>query len=484
MIQAIKNLVREIRREKHSIRSVLLEGVFWRLLIIELVLLTWSLAYHWFSNEPTLGELLRYGLQLGVLSTIALAFIVTTLGNFLAKKIIGPMEQIAEANRQLKDKEQTAMQVPISKDAPREIRDIVASRAYMLRNIFKVSDERLKMVQFLRDTFGRYYSDKILDEVLDPKGTLKLGGKSENLTMLMSDIRGFTTISQSLPPEELVKVLNRYLGEMTKVILRYDGIIDEFIGDAILAFFGMNERQDDHAGRAAACAIEMQNALLRLTHELEDEGYPPIEMGIGINTGDVILGNIGSPARMKFGIVGAAINATARIESNTIGGQILIGHPTYELIQSQAETEFKYSLHAKGMQKPIEIHSLIGLTGPPPLKLERRSVPAASIEFSLAFDYWEVRAKEIVGEPRLGHARWANSQAFRADLAPDIKPMTNLRIRFKDPYLDHEFDDIYTKLIFETTNQVHSTPILRITAMTPDDRSFMDGLLETATRPQ
>ena len=482
VIEPIHNLLREVRREKNSIRSVLLEGVFWRLLIIEALIIVWSLVYHWISEEPTLRELLGYGLRLTILATLVLAFIVITLGSFLANRIIAPMEGIALANRQLRDKEQTAMQVRIPREVPKELRDIVASRTYMLRSIFRVSEERLKMVQFLRDTFGRYYSDKILDAILDPKESLKLGGKRETLTMLMSDLRGFTTLSQSLPPEELVKILNRYLGEMTEIILRYDGIIDELIGDAILAFFGMNEPEADHAARAAACAISMQNALVRLTQALEKEGYPPLEMGIGLNTGSVIIGNIGSHARMKFGIVGEAINATARIESNTIGGQILVGQATYELIESQAQTEFQYSLHAKGMKEPITIHSLIGLKGAESLTLKRRTGPAASIEFPVRFDYWEVRDKEIVGNPETGQARWANSQAFRVDVSHSLKPMANLRIRFKEPFGNHRFEDIYTKVTFESSDPDHAVPILRITAMAPHDRAFMNQLLDSATR--
>ena len=484
MIEPLSKLLREIRREKHSIRSVLLEGVFWRLLIIELIIIAWSMIDLWISESPGIGAVLQHGFRLGILSTLVLAFIVITLGGFLAQRIIDPMEKIAAANRQLKAKEQTAIQVPISSDAPKEIRDIVASRTYMLRSIFRVSDERLKMVQFLRDTFGRYYSDKILDEILDPKEPLKLGGKRETLTMLMSDIRGFTTLSQSLPAEELVKILNRYLGEMTAVILKYDGIIDEFIGDAILAFFGMNEHQDDHAARAAACALSMQNALVKLTAELEQEGYPPIEMGIGINTGSVIVGNIGSSARMKFGIVGAAINATARIESNTIGGQILVGQSTYELIQSRAQTDDKYSLHAKGMKEPIEIHSLVGLSGPPDLILERRAGPTATIEFSAPFEYWEIRDKEMIGAPKQGRTLWANSQTFRVDTEAALNPMANLCLRFKRAYQGHQFEDIYTKVISDSSDGESNYQILRITGITPQDRGYMNQLLDSATGTQ
>ena len=484
MINALKQLLNEVRREKDSLRSVLLEGIFWRLIIIEAVILIWSLAYFWFTEEePTARQLFQYGLQQGILVTLVLAFIVISLGNFMAKKIIAPLEGIAKANLQLKDKEQTAMQIPIPRETPKEIRDIVASRTYMLRSIFKVSDERLKMVQFLRDTFGRYYSDKILDEILDPKDSLKLGGKRATLTMLMSDIRGFTTLSQSLPPEELVTILNRYLGEMTTIIHRHDGIIDEFIGDAILAFFGMNEHETDHAEQAAACAIAMQNALLKLTRELEAEGYPPIEMGIGINTGSVIVGNIGSPARMKFGIVGSAINETARIESNTTGGQILMGQASYRLIRPKARTEFKHTLQAKGMKEPIEIYSLVGLDGADEPVLKKRLGPPATIEFSVSFDYWVVRNKEIVGESKTGKAHWANSQAFRVELPEEIPPMTNLRLRFHSAFQGHEFEDIYTKTTFHPSRELSRFTLLRITAMTHKDHEFMSKALEAATVP-
>ena len=141
----------------------------------------------------------------------------------------------------------------------------------------------------------------------------------------MSDLRGFTSMSEARDAEEVVRLLNRYLARMSEIIFAYDGIIDEFIGDAILAVFGVPEKRKDDPARAVACALSMQNALHELNDEIISEGYPALEMGIGINSGTVIVGNIGSEMRAKYGIVGTVVNRAARIESNTVGGEVLIG---------------------------------------------------------------------------------------------------------------------------------------------------------------
>jgi len=204
-------------------------------------------------------------------------------------------------------------------DAPREIKEIVHSRAEMLKNILEVSKERLNLVNFIRETFGRYLSKKVVEEILESPEGQKIGGRRETVTILFSDLRGFTALSETKNPKEMVQLLNQYLERMSKVIIKYDGMIDEFIGDAILTIFGVPDKRDDDPARAVACGLAMQNALLELNTEIEKEGYPPLEMCIGINTGTVIVGNIGSEMRMKYGIVGSAVNTASRIESNTTG---------------------------------------------------------------------------------------------------------------------------------------------------------------------
>jgi class 3 adenylate cyclase len=182
--------------------------------------------------------------------------------------------------------------------------------------------------KFIRETFGRYLTDEVVATVLESPTGLQMGGENRKVTMLMSDLRGFTSMSERLPPERVVAILNRYLASMVEVIKRYQGTIDEYIGDAIFVLFGAPTWQEDDAERAVACAVAMQLAMGAINEQNLREDLPELEMGIGIHTGQVVLGNIGSPDRMKYGVVGSHVNLTARIQSYTTGGQVLTSETT------------------------------------------------------------------------------------------------------------------------------------------------------------
>src|SRR5688572_3092081 len=165
----------------------------------------------------------------------------------------------------------------------------------------------------------------------------------------MADMRGFSALADTLPPEQVVSLLNNYLEVMTKVIAQHGGTIDEIIGDAILALFGAPVQRPDDARRAVECAVDMQLAVPLVNQRNQRAGLPAMEIGIGIDTGDVVAGNIGSRQRAKYGIVGAHVNATARIESYTVGGQVLISNATRIeagpeiLVAEEMEIELKAS---------------------------------------------------------------------------------------------------------------------------------------------
>jgi len=288
-------------------------GVFWRILFIEAALLIFSLFYKWAAEDVSHIDLFWYGIRIIIMVGIIIAFMMITLEKFLNHRIITPLEKIARSNKRIQKDITRAGHIELSDDAPQEIKSIVTSRGKMLETILSVSDERLRLMNFIRETFGRYLSNKVVDEILEsPKG-LQIGGTRKIVTVLMADLRGFTSLSETRDPEEMVQLLNRFLEKMSVIIHKYDGIIDEIIGDSILAIFGAPESHGNDPERAVACALEMQNALTPLNNEILTSGYPPLEMGIGINTGTVIVGNIGSELRMKYGIVGAAVNTAARI---------------------------------------------------------------------------------------------------------------------------------------------------------------------------
>ncbi len=214
--------------------------------------------------------------------------------------------------------------------------------------------------KFIRATFGRYLSDEIVTEILERPEGLELGGDLRRVSIMFSDIRGFTSLSENLAPSQVVTLLNRYLGTMTDIIMAHHGTIDEFIGDAILAVFGAPQHRDDDADRAVTCALAMQAAMVDINVLNEAEGFPAIHTGIAINTGDVIAGNIGSERRSKYGFVGHPMNVTSRIEDITAGGEILISDSTLQSLTGQYSLGRSQKINVRGINEIIMVHQVTG----------------------------------------------------------------------------------------------------------------------------
>jgi adenylate cyclase len=208
--------------------------------------------------------------------------------------------------------------------------------------------------KFIRNVFGRYISDDIADELLIKSEALKMGGRACKVTILMSDIRGFTKMSEHMKPEDVVTILNTYFNEMVKVIHHHNGTIDNIIGDAIMVLFGAPISRLDDAKRAIACAVDMQAAMVDVNKMITYLGLPQISMGIGINTGDVVAGNIGSEAHTKYSVIGAPVNLAARLESKALPGEILLSHDTYQASGCTAQIAEVRNVTAKGFTDPVK----------------------------------------------------------------------------------------------------------------------------------
>lgn len=219
-----------------------------------------------------------------------------------------------------------------------------------------------KREQFIRQTFGRYISDSIVEEILEKPEGLKLGGDLRNVTLMMSDIRSFTTLVEHLPPEQVVTILNRYLGRMTDIILKNGGTIDEFLGDAVLAAFGAPSVSEQHAMQAVTCAIEMQAAMASINSENRADGLPELEMAIALNTGEVVAGNIGSERRSKYGFVGHEVNVTSRIEDHAAPNEILVSEKTLQSIEAHHfSIGDSRTVKAKGMEGMLTVYPIKGV---------------------------------------------------------------------------------------------------------------------------
>lgn len=237
------------------------------------------------------------------------------------------------------------------------LKDTLETQELLIRH----RNELRERNEFVRRVLGRYVTDEVAEHVLSAPEELHLGGERREVTILMSDLRGFTVMSDRLTPETVVSVLNHYLHHMVDIALKWGGTIDEIIGDALLIIFGAPLSLEDHAVRAASCAIDMQRRMATVNECLQKDGLPPISCGIGMNTGEVVVGNIGSEKRMKYSVVGSPVNLTARIESLTIGGQILASEATTRALGERARIDGKLRVNMKGFDKPVTIYEIGGI---------------------------------------------------------------------------------------------------------------------------
>jgi adenylate cyclase len=214
----------------------------------------------------------------------------------------------------------------------------------------------------VRRAFTQYVPRKLISQVMQRSEPLRLGGEEKELTVLFSSVREFTAISESLSLSSLHEILNEYLSEMTDVVFKHGGTLDKFMGDGIMAFWGAPYPQADHAARACRAALEMQQSLPKLQSRWEAQGRPHIEIGVGINTGAVLVGNMGSRRRFNYTVVGASVNLAARLEriTNTYGTHLIIGENTYEAVRNEMLARELDLIHVKGRPKPVRIFELLG----------------------------------------------------------------------------------------------------------------------------
>lgn len=320
-------------------------------------------------------------------------------------------------------------------------------------NLATANTDLEKMNVLIRQVFGRYLSNEIVTNLLESPQALKLGGERRKITILTSDLRGFTTTSERLSAEEVIHVLNIYLEYMADVITQYQGTINEFMGDGILVLFGAPTEREDDAPRAVACACAMQLAMGAVNERLKHLGFPQLEMGIGINTGLVVLGNIGSDKRAKYGVVGSQVNLTYRIESFTTGGQILISEPTLKAVASIVRVGGPRRENLKGIKEPINIYEVYGIGGFYNLFLPREEEIFFNIPKPILIEYRLLKEKQI-GETvfqgsiiQISHkGAKVRAENIGNDYLPS--PSTNIKLNLlapQDPSWRSE--DVYAKVL-------------------------------------
>ena len=340
-----------------------------------------------------------------------------------------------------------------------------------------------KRNSLIRQVFGRYLSDDIVANLLDSPEGLKLGGERRKITILTSDLRGFTAISERSQPEEVIAILNIYLEYMADIITQYHGTINEFMGDGILVLFGAPMPRQDDAAKAVACACAMQLAMGAVNEKLKNLGFPTLDMGIGINTGLVILGNIGSEKRTKYGIVGSEVNLTYRIESYTTGGEILISEETLKAAGSIVKVSGHRQVQPKGVKQPITIYEVYGISGTYNLFLPREEEEFFPLPGIIPVQYAFLEEKHISTNIYQGSivelsAKGAKIRTENAVIGSLPPAQTNIKLKLLVPKIPPELsEDIYAK-VFDKPAESGSFYI-HFTAKPPAVQARLDALYES-----
>ena len=215
--------------------------------------------------------------------------------------------------------------------------------------------ERLAREEVARANYSRFLPEYVVKQMLENPDSFKLGGVNQTITILFADIRGFTRISEHAPPEKIVSLLNRYFSAMTDIIFAHGGTLDKYLGDGLMALFGAPTATPEDASNALNAAVAMQRRVLSINLELMGEGLPEIGVGIGLHTGEVTVGYIGSERRSEYTAIGDAVNTASRLEGNAKGGDILISDATAQAAHSRYKLEPREPIMVKNRQQPVAL---------------------------------------------------------------------------------------------------------------------------------
>ncbi|MEA5621209.1 adenylate/guanylate cyclase domain-containing protein [Cronbergia sp. UHCC 0137] len=318
----------------------------------------------------------------------------------------------------------------------------------------------------MKKTLGRYLTDEVVANLIESPSGLKLGGERRKVTILVSDIRGFSSISERLPPEQVVTLLNFYLEAMTDVINHHKGTINEFMGDGILVMFGAPISREDDSQRAIACAVAMQLAMQQVNQKNRQMNLPVLEMGIGINTGEVIAGNIGSQKRAQYTVIGSHVNLAARIESYTVGGQILISENSAQDANLDLRIDGKLEIEPKGIKSPITVFDIGGIGGEYQLFLPKYEDSMVTLNQELPVEYVILQGKQADGTILIGALVGLSENGGLLRTTEALELLSNLKVRLLLGELLLEEANIYAKVVKKSADDQHNF-LIRFTTLPP-----------------
>jgi len=339
--------------------------------------------------------------------------------------------------------------------------------------------EATELSEFLKKMFGRYLSREVMDSLLEDPAALELGGERRNVTIMMTDLRGFTAVTESLEPEQVVRMLNNYFEVMVEVIHQYHGTINEIVGDSLLVIFGAPQEVPDRAQKAIVCAISMQNAMEQVNRENSGLGLPELEMGIALHDTEVIVGNIGSSKRIKYSVVGSGVNLVSRIESYTVGGQILVSESVRKKASEILRIDSQREVFPKGSEVPLWIYEIGGIAGNYGLALEGSEPALVTLVRQIPVRYMMLEGKDVGKKGLEGSVLRLSKKSAEIALEAPVKILTNLKMNLGDVDEKLAARDFYGK-VNECSGKNGQIHVVRFTSVPPEVDAYFQSHLQHA----
>jgi len=304
-----------------------------------------------FSNE-----FIRERVQVAVRSVVLVAgiaiVIVSLVSIPMASGLLRPIFRLFKGTKEIS---LGNFDYQIPEKSNDEIGDLVRS--------FNMMASELKKKEVLKGIFDRYVSPQVADEILKEPDKIRLGGERREVTVFFADIRGFTSLSRKMLPEQTVEMLNKYFTLLTEIIFRFEGTVDKFIGDAVMGIFGSPIKSESHLEQGVKAAAAIKMAMETVNVSRRSKGLLPMQMGLGVDSGEVIVGNMGSKSRTEFTAVGDSVNTASKLADLAGGGEIIITESVYERLKDRISVVPLPGVVIKGFEQPLMLYNLVDLKG-------------------------------------------------------------------------------------------------------------------------
>lgn len=322
---------------------------------------------------------------------------------------------------------------------------IAARRQRFKTHLLKAVDEVLEDTELrLQDAAVAMQVEQLVDGLLIESQPI-VGAE---LTVLIADLRGFTTLSEIYPPEQVIGLLNRYFNRMSRLVVEHGGLIDKFMGDAVMALFGVPTQRADDLQRAIACAIAMQHGMQALNEGHEQRDEPALHAGIAVSTGPAMVGRFGSHWHSEYTAIGSTVNLAARIEAYSLRGQVLLSQASYDAAADFVEIDQVNEVLPKGKLAPIRLYSLRAITHPERVSvpnIEPRRSPRIEVDFPLRF--YRVEDKKVLCDSHEGRVQDLGYNGMSVDLSVQLPPFTEVAIALAPGALEPSVSDVYARVL-------------------------------------